>query len=152
MSISEQDLGTAPGVVTPTDVPTEVGRAAWAEDTRRVLTRGLLVRASLAAPGEAQALRFRALHLNLPLVVAVAQRLELTDAERLRTEHAALDGLHEAVHLFDPYRDAEFSFFATAFVEWRVRTALRRGRHPIRRGRLAVVPRISRRSARPKRR
>src|SRR5262249_39196845 len=74
---------------------------AWPEETRHVLTRELLVRASRAPHGEGQALRFRALHLNLPLIGDVAGHLGLADADRARVEHAALEGLHEAVRLYD---------------------------------------------------
>lgn len=94
------------------------------DEACRVLTRDLLVRASRARNGESQALRFRALHLNLPVVAAVSDRLGLSDAERRRTEHAALDGLHEAVRLFDPYGETGFAEFAASFVEGQIRAVL----------------------------
>jgi hypothetical protein len=97
----------------------------WAEQTRQVLTRDLLVRASLARRGESQALRFRALHLNLPLLAEAADRLGLSAAQRTRVEHAALEGLYEAVRVFDPLGDVDFATFATPFVEWQIRTHLR---------------------------
>ena len=152
MRISEQvhATGTEPDIAA---AQIDEAGADWAEQTRRVLTRDLLVRASVAGLAEGQALRFRALHLNLPLVVEVADRLGLTDAQRTRTEHAALEGLHEAVRLFDPYGEADFAVFAAAFVEWHTRTHLRGDdRAFTRRRRLALVPMISRRTGRPTRR
>jgi hypothetical protein len=97
------------------------------DEARRVLTRDLLVRASRSRNGESQALRFRALHLNLPVVAEVCDGLGLTAAERRRSEHAALDGLHEAVRLFDPYGEVGFGDFAAALVERQIRAALRAG-------------------------
>jgi DNA-directed RNA polymerase specialized sigma subunit len=129
MRISEQVLATGTGGDVGTaradrlredDVDVD-----WSERTQRVLTRDLLVRASRAGHGEGQALRFRALHLNLPLVAEVADRLGLTGTERARIEHAALDGLHEAVRLFDPYDDGDFATFASPCVERQIRTYLR---------------------------
>jgi hypothetical protein len=125
--------------------------ADWADQTRRVLTRDLLVRASHAQPGEARALEFRALHLNLPLVGEVAGRLGLAEAQRTRVEHAALDGLHEAVRLFDPYGAVDFAAFAGPFVERQILahqpvpiaapSSRRTDRHPVRLAvrRLALV-------------
>jgi hypothetical protein len=98
--------------------------ADWAEQTRRVLTRDLLVRAAHAAPGEARALEFRALHLNLPLIGEVADRVGVTQLQRRRVEHAALDGLHEAVRVFDPYGERDFTEFAAPFIERQIRTHL----------------------------
>jgi hypothetical protein len=98
----------------------------WAERSRRVLTRDLLLRAGQARPGERCALHFRALHLNLPLVGEVADRLGLTDDERRRVEHHALDGLHEAIRLFDPYGEPDLAEFAQAFIEGQMRTHLPR--------------------------
>ena len=126
--------------------------ADWAEQTRRVLTRDLLVRASRAPHGEGQALLFRALHLNLHLVAEIADRLELTGLERARTEHAALDGLLEAVQLFDPYGEAEFAGFAVPFVEWRIRVHLRTSEPLPTRKRPGSVLTVSRRTTRPTRR
>lgn len=139
MRISEQVLATGRGGdlgVTQVDAPQvdaprddaardEEAGGDWSEQTRRVLTRDLLVRASRTAHGEGQALRFRALHLNLHLVAVVADRLGLNDAERARVEYAALDGLHEAVRLFDPYDEGDFAAFATPFVERQLRLHLR---------------------------
>jgi hypothetical protein len=93
----------------------------WAEQTRRVLTRDLLVRAAYAPPGEARALEFRALHLNLPLVAEVAGRLGLTGDQLNDAEHDAIDGLLEAVGAFDPYGEREFADVAASYVEQRLR-------------------------------
>ena len=93
----------------------------WAEQTRRVLTRDLLVRAAYAPPGEARALEFRALHLNLPLVAEVAGRLGLTGEELTDAEPDAIDGLLEAVGDFDPYGEREFADVAASYVEQRLR-------------------------------
>jgi hypothetical protein len=121
MSISEQALS---GVTGPDADGTgvEVDRS---ELTRFVLTHDLLARASRASHGEGQALRFRALHLNLTVIGEVADRMGLTDAERERTEQAALDGLHEAVRSFDPYGEAGFADVATSLVERAIRRHLR---------------------------
>ena len=91
------------------------------EQTRRMLTRDLLVRAAYAAPGEARALEFRALHLNLLLVDEVATRLALAEGDVLAAEHDALDGLLEAVRAFDPYGAAEFDEVAVPYLERRLR-------------------------------
>jgi DNA-directed RNA polymerase specialized sigma subunit len=88
----------------------------WAEQTRRVLTSDLLVRARHTAPGEARALEFRALHLNLPLIGEVADELGLATDEREAVEHAALDGLLDAVRLYDPWGRRDFASFALPFV------------------------------------
>jgi len=101
----------------------EAGRSepgGWAEQTRRVLTRDLLVRAAYAPPGEARALEFRALHLNLPLVAEVAGRLGLTGDRLTEAEHLAMDGLLEAVHAYDPYGERDFADVATPYVEARL--------------------------------
>lgn len=92
----------------------------WADETRRILTRDLLVRAAHARPGEARALEFRALHLNLPVIGDVSERLGLTASQRRHVEHHALDGLHEAVCAYDPFDDADFTEVATAYVEEQV--------------------------------
>jgi hypothetical protein len=92
----------------------------WADQTRRVLTRDLLLRAVHARPAECHALQFRALHLNLPLVGEVADRLGLTEAQRHAVEPAALDGLVEAIRAFDPDGTEEFADFAVTFVERQV--------------------------------
>jgi hypothetical protein len=89
----------------------------WATQTRRVLTRDLLLRAALAQPGESRALQFRALHLNLPLVGEVADRLGLTPSQRRRVEHAALDGLARAIREFDPAGSEEFAVVACSQIE-----------------------------------
>ncbi len=106
---------------------------AWAEQTRRVLTRDLIVRARHSPIGEGRALQFRALHLNLPLVAEVADALELTSSEREAVEPAALDGLLQAVRRYDPWGDRDFATFATPFVRAHVvahlPTARRRGAH-----------------------
>jgi hypothetical protein len=93
----------------------------WAEQTRRVLTRDLLVRAAYAPRGEARALEFRALHLNLPLVAEVAGLLGLTGEQLTDAEHAAIEGLLEAVGAFDPYGEREFADVAASYVEQRLR-------------------------------
>ena len=93
----------------------------WADQTRRVLTRDLLLRASHARPGEARALEFRALHLNLPLIREVVEGLALTDHQCAAVEHDALEGLHEAVRRFDPYGDVDFAELAAAYVEVQIR-------------------------------
>ncbi|HEX3222096.1 MAG TPA: hypothetical protein VHR35_05950 [Nocardioides sp.] len=92
----------------------------WAEQTRRVLTRDLLVRAAYAAPGEARALEFRALHLNLPVIDEIAARLDLDERQLAEAEHDALDGLLEAVRAFDPYGEQEFTDLATTRVRERL--------------------------------
>jgi hypothetical protein len=92
----------------------------WAEQTRAVLTRDLLLRAVRAQPGEARALEFRALHLNLPLVGEVGERLGLTAAQLGEWEHDAIDGLLEAVRAFDPQGETPFRDVATAYVERRL--------------------------------
>ncbi len=92
----------------------------WADQTRRVLTRDLLLRAARAQPGESQALQFRALHLNLPVVGEVAEGLGLPEAARLTVEHVALDGLVQAMRAFDPYGADDFMDFALPFVEQRI--------------------------------
>ena len=89
----------------------------WATQTRRVLTRDLLQRAAHAQPGESRALQFRALHLNLPLVGEVADRLGLKGPERGRVEHAALDGLAQAIRDFDPAGPDDFAEVATSLIE-----------------------------------
>jgi|tagenome__1003787_1003787.scaffolds.fasta_scaffold20336825_3 hypothetical protein len=98
----------------------------WADRSRRVLTRDLLVRAGHAQPGERRALQFRALHLNLPLVGEVAERLGLTGPERRRVEHHALNGLHEAIQHYDPYGDPDLAEFAETFIEAQMRSHLPR--------------------------
>jgi DNA-directed RNA polymerase specialized sigma subunit len=97
---------------------------AWAEQTRRMLTRDLIVRARHASPGEGRSLQFRALHLNLPLVGEVANSLGLTSREQEAVEHAALDGLYEAVRRYDPWGDHDFAAFATPYVRAQMVTHL----------------------------
>ena len=92
----------------------------WADQTRRVLTRDLLLRAAHARPAECHALQFRALHLNLPLVGEAADRLGLTEAQRQAVEPAALEGLVEAIRAFDPDGTEEFADHAVTFVERQV--------------------------------
>jgi DNA-directed RNA polymerase specialized sigma subunit len=106
-------VGGAGPAADPTTDPT----ADWATQTRRILTRDLLLRAARAQPGESRALQFRALHLNLPLVGEVAERLGLSEPERGRLEHAALDGLAEAIREFDPAGPDEFADLATSLIE-----------------------------------
>ncbi|MFZ2014402.1 MAG: hypothetical protein WAV00_11310 [Nocardioides sp.] len=101
-----------------------VEQEAWAEQTRRVLTRDLIVRARHSPVGEGRALQFRALHLNLPLVAEVADALELTATERKAVETAALDGLFQAVRRFDPWGDHDFATFAMPFVRAQMVTHL----------------------------
>lgn len=113
----------------PRDDDPEAGPATeryWADQTRRTLTRDLLRRAARAGDGERQALRFRALHLNLPLVGEVAERLELTPVQRDAGEHHALEGLLAAIQAFDPDAEVDFSDFAAPFVEQQLSTHLPR--------------------------
>ena len=107
-------------VVTSVVAPADPGD--WAEQTRRVLTRDLLVRAAYAPPGEARALVFRALHINLPLVAEVADRLGLTGRHLTEAEPAAIDALLEAVHDFDPFGERDFADLAASYVEQRLVT------------------------------
>jgi hypothetical protein len=109
------------GVISTTDTDTDTGD--WAEQTRRVQTRDLLVRAAYAPPGEAQVLELRALHLNLPLVAAAAGRLGLSGEQLTEAEHVAMDGLLEAVRAFDPYGELEFADLAASYVEQRLGAA-----------------------------
>jgi DNA-directed RNA polymerase specialized sigma subunit len=124
----------------PTAAAETDGDADWATQTRRVLTRDLLLRAARAQPGESRALQFRALHLNLPLVGEVADRLALSAPERGRLEHAALDGLAQAIREFDPTGPDEFADLASSLIERQVvarravpRTNARQLRQSIRR-------------------
>jgi hypothetical protein len=110
----------------------EDGADDWATQTRRVLTRDLLLRAARAQPGESRALQFRALHLNLPLIGEVADRLGLTGLERTRIEHAALDGLAQALGVYDPCGTDDFVTVAVPMVEREI-------------GRLLPTPPVSRR-------
>jgi len=96
----------------------------WADRTRRVLTRDLLIRAHFAPPTEGHALQFRAMHLNLPLVREIADGLGLDDADRAAVEHDALDGLVLALRAFDPCCGEDFADYATPFVEGEIRHAL----------------------------
>jgi DNA-directed RNA polymerase specialized sigma subunit len=102
----------------------DVEPETWAERTRRALTRDLVVRARQAEPGERRSLQFRALHLNLPLVGEVADELDLTEHERQVVEHAALDGLYEAVRRFDPWDQDDFAAFAVPYVRTQMVTHL----------------------------
>jgi DNA-directed RNA polymerase specialized sigma subunit len=127
-------------VAEPTAAVETDGDADWATQTRRVLTRDLLLRAAHAQPGESRALQFRALHLNLPLVGEVADRLALSAPERGRLEHAALDGLAQAIREFDPTGPDEFADLASSLIERQVvarravpRTNARQLRQSIRR-------------------
>jgi hypothetical protein len=122
----------------------------WADQSRRVLTRDLLLRAAHAQPGESRALQFRALHLNLPLVGEVADRLALSARERGRLEHAALDGLAQAIRDFDPSGPDEFAEVATSLIEREVLARQRvapgpTGRHLGRTIRRLVVAKARRR-------
>jgi DNA-directed RNA polymerase specialized sigma subunit len=101
-----------------------VAEGDWADATRRVLTRDLLLRAHRAQPTEGQALQFRALHLNLPLVRAIADGLGLDDADRAAVEHDALDGLVQALRAFDACGVHDFADFASPFVEREIRRTL----------------------------
>jgi hypothetical protein len=92
----------------------------WAEQTRRVLTRDLLVRAACAQPAERQALLFRALHLNLSLVGTVADGFGLTTSQCCQVEHGALEALAHALRSFDPFRDEDFADFAVPVVEQQI--------------------------------
>ena len=101
-----------------------VAEGDWADQTRRVLTRDLLLRAHVAQPAEGQALQFRALHLNLPLVREIADGFGLDAADRAAVEHDALDGLVQALRAFDAYGDEEFADFAGPFIEREIRRTL----------------------------
>jgi len=107
------------------EVVTASDTGEWAAQTRRVLTRDLLVRAAYAPHGEARALEFRAFHLNLPLVAEVADRLGLTGPPLVAAEHDAMEALLEAVRSFDPYGEQEFSDHAASYVERRLRASRR---------------------------
>jgi hypothetical protein len=98
----------------------------WAAHTRRVLTRDLLRRAGSAGPAESHALQFRALHLNLPLVGDVADRLGLSEHQRGLVEHHALNGLAEAIRTFEAFGDNEFDDYATLLIERQILTHLPR--------------------------
>src|SRR3954469_25591034 len=118
MRVGEQQSSTrAPGDAVGETGSTADWAADWAIQTRRVLTRDLLVRAALAQPGESRALQFRALHLSLPLVGEVADRLGLTPVERGRVEHTALDGLARAIRDYDPFGPDEFADLAATLIE-----------------------------------
>ncbi|WP_151083132.1 hypothetical protein [Nocardioides cynanchi] len=114
MQVSEQQVGAEPRSRT---APVFDGTTDWATQTRRVLTRDLLMRAARAQPGESRALQFRALHLNLPLVAEAADRLGLTAPERTRVEHVALEALAQALRDFDPDGPDEFAGLAAPVVE-----------------------------------
>jgi hypothetical protein len=101
-------------------------RAHWAAQTRRVLTRDLLRRALAAPPAESHALQFRALHLNLPLVRDVADRLSVNDGRRATVEHHALNALVDAVRTFDAFGTLEFDDYATPLLERQIATHLPR--------------------------
>jgi hypothetical protein len=118
-----RDVMVVDGVEPPPPEPD-----AWAEQTRRVLTRDLLVRARHCPPDEGRALQFRALHLNLPLIGEVADALGLTVEEREAVEHRALDGLFEAVRLYDPWDVGDFAAFATPFIRAQMLATSMRGR------------------------
>jgi hypothetical protein len=94
-----------------------VAEADWAEQTRRVLTRDLLLRAAGAQPAESHALQFRALHLNLPLISDIADGLGIGEDRRSAVEHDALDGLARAMRSFDPHGEEDFADFAVPFIE-----------------------------------
>jgi len=96
----------------------------WADQTRRMLTRDLLLRAHVAQPTEGHALEFRAMHLNLPLVREIADRLGLDDSDRAAVEHDAMDGLVVALRAFDPRGPEDFADYASPFVEAEIRRAL----------------------------
>jgi DNA-directed RNA polymerase specialized sigma subunit len=98
--------------------------ARWGEQSRGVLTRDLLVRASDAPHGEARALQFRVLHLNLALVAEAAGRLGLAGTLPAELEQAALEGLLDGVRGYDPHGEAEFAAFAAPFIDDRIRAQL----------------------------
>ena len=121
------DEGASAPVIVATPAPEEAAEAAaWADRSRRVLTRDLLVRARHARPGERRALEFRVLHLNLVLVTEVTERLGVTRAECRRLEHHALEALHEAVQRYDPYDEPDFAEVAGVLIEERLRPRLLR--------------------------
>ena len=106
-----------------------VAEGDWADQTRRVVTRDLLLRAHRAQTAESRALRFRALHLKLPLVREIADGLVLEEADRTAVEHDAMDGLVQALRAFDACGDQDFADFASPFVEREIRRTLQiRGR------------------------
>jgi hypothetical protein len=105
-------------------------RGDWADQTRRILTRDLLLRAHHAQPMECHALQFRALHLNLPLIGDLAEGLGLEPAERSAVEPDALDALLQALWFFDPSGDEDFADFAVPFVEHEIVVHLRRRAFP----------------------
>jgi DNA-directed RNA polymerase specialized sigma subunit len=107
------------------DPPRTTSRGTrWGEQTRGVLTRDLLVRASHVPHGEGRALQFRVLHMNLALVVEVAGRLGLTGTLPADVEQAALEGLLDAVRGYDPHGEAEFAACAETFIADRIRAQL----------------------------
>jgi DNA-directed RNA polymerase specialized sigma subunit len=120
MRVSDHEMHAPVSVAEPPAAAEADHDAVWATQTRRVLTRDLLLRAARSQPGEGRALQFRALHLNLPLVGEVADRLGLSAAERGRLEHAALDGLAEAIREFDPTGPDEFAGLAHSLIERQV--------------------------------
>jgi DNA-directed RNA polymerase specialized sigma subunit len=93
--------------------------AATARETlaREVLTRDLLLRAAQSAPGECRALHFRALHLNLPLVRQVTDRLAPSAETADGLEHCALEGLLRALRTFDAACEHDFGAFAASVIE-----------------------------------
>jgi hypothetical protein len=54
----------------------------------------------------------------------VADALALTPGERVAVEHAALDGLYEAVRRYDPWGEYDFATFATPYLRARMVTLL----------------------------
>ena len=121
------------------DPPLTTGATHRSAQTRGVLTRDLLVRASHVPHGEGRALQFRVLHLNLALVAEAAGRLGLGRTLSADVEQAALEGLLDAVRGYDPYGEAEFAAFAAPFIEDRIRAQV-------------AARRISVRTTRPTRR
>jgi hypothetical protein len=138
--LGRPDRGGYMEVVGDTDAPSD---RVWADRTRRVLTRDLLLRASRSSSGEARALEFRALHLNLSLIGELTDAVHLTEAERLRAEHDGLEGLLDAVRRFDPFGDREFVEVAIPLIERRIRDAADARTRPARRPVRLVVDRAA---------
>jgi DNA-directed RNA polymerase specialized sigma subunit len=96
-----------------------------------MLTHDLLLRATHAQPAESHALQFRALHLNLPTISEVADRLRLSSDERDAVEEDALNALLRAIEAFDPEGGQDFADFSLPFVEGAVaRRAISRRTDP----------------------
>jgi DNA-directed RNA polymerase specialized sigma subunit len=100
------------------DPTTDLGRS------RHVVTRDLLRRAARAEAEEAHACQFQALHLNLPLLSEILDRLGLRARERARADRVGMAALAEAIAAFDPYGRDDFDTVATAYVVRSLRARL----------------------------